>query len=359
MGAGCRRSPEDAMRYSSGYVKLEDLVHQHPGWQDVKQLDAMIAHAGGLPAPTASSSIRLPEAPMPAPLQRRPLLPAALTAEKRWIEAVQAPARQRVERLQSSAEVRTERAVNARERELRTTTDAEIRQREADLREESRREGVAIDSRWYVPIRDLWLREYALETQVATYKPYPASPAYKVSVDRLNEIRSEREAAEKKRLAELKAVDDRLTQLLADARRDVEEKFARQIARYREELEQKAGRETRERLAAVETVLSALEPLERPAVPPAPESRNMTLPSPSQVASAAPAAVGTPINTAKQIEDLKSQRQRLAEYLEKDVKRRLNRLATQHRWRLAFGPKPGLDDITNTAAQLLSEEWTP
>jgi hypothetical protein len=65
------------------------------------------------------------------------------------------------------------------------------------------------------------------------------------------------------------------------------------------------------------------------------------------------------IRTEEEIEEMKAQRERLAEYLEKDVKRRLNRLATQHRWRLAFGPKPGLDDITNTAARLLVEEWTP
>src|SRR5688500_11632315 len=182
--AGCRRAPEDSIRYSTGYVKLEDLVHRHPGWQDVRQLDAMIAHANDLPAPTAPGAHNLPEAPLPPALQRQPLLPAAISVENRRIEAVKFPARQRIERLQGSAMTRTERAVNAREKELRTTTDAELRQREADLKEESRRDRVAVESKWYVPVRDLWLKEYALETQVATYRPYPTSPAYKMSIER-------------------------------------------------------------------------------------------------------------------------------------------------------------------------------
>jgi len=155
------------------------------------------------------------------------------------------------------------------------------------------------------------------------------------------------------------AVDARLKQRLADALRDVEEKFSRQIAEYRVELERKAGAELRQRLAAAESVLGALEPLERPKVPPAPESRNVSLPSPSQVAASVISAPGAPLGAGDEIQDLKAQRELLAQYLQKDVKRRLNRLATQHRWRLAFGPKPGLDDITNTAAQLLAEEWTP
>src|SRR5688500_14684616 len=186
VGSGCQRTPEDSVRYSTGYVKLDDLVHRHPGWQDVRQLDAMIAHANNLPArnlPGAGAQ-NLPEAPLPPALQRQPLLPAAISVEKRRIEAVKFPARQRIERLQGSALTRTERAVNAREKELRTTTDAELRQREADLKEESRRDRVAVESKWYVPVRDLWLKEYALETQVATYRPYPTSPAYKMSIER-------------------------------------------------------------------------------------------------------------------------------------------------------------------------------
>ncbi len=358
-GAGCRRTPEDSIRYSTGYVKLDDLVHRHPGWQDVRQLDAMIAHANNLPAPTATGARNLPEAPLPPALQRRPLLPAAISVEKLRIEAVKSPARQRIERLQGSAIIRVERAVNVREKELRTTTDAELQQLEADLKEESRRDRISVESKWYVPVRDLWLREFALEAQVVTYRPYPTSPAYKMSQERLAEIRAQRKAAEDERSTELEAVDDRLKQRLADARKDVEQKFSRLIAEYRRDLESKAGTEMRERLAMAETVLSALEPLERPKVPPAPENRNVSLPSPSQVAAAVKTAAGAPLDAGDEIDDLKAQRERLSQYLQKDVKRRLNRLATQQRWRLAFGPKPGLDDITNTAAQLLAEEWTP
>ena len=358
-GAGCRRSPEDSIRFSTGYVKLDDLVHRHPGWQDVRQLDAMIAHASNLPAPSAAGVRNLPEAPLPPALQRQPLLPAAISVEKRRIEAVKFPARQRIERLQGSALVRMERAVNTREKELRTTTDAELRQLEADMREESRRDRVTIESKWYVPVRDLWLREFALETQVATYRPYPTSPAYKMSQERLAEVRGQRQQAEQQLAMELDAVEKRLTQKLADARSEVEEKFSRHIAEYRKDLESKAGAEMRERLAAAERVLSGLEPLERPKVPPAPESRNVSLPSPSQIAAAVQTTPGASFDAGDEIQDLRAQRERLAEYLQKDVKRRLNRLATQHRWRLAFGPKPGLDDITNTAAQLLAEEWTP
>jgi hypothetical protein len=109
----------------------------------------------------------------------------------------------------------------------------------------------------------------------------------------------------------------------------------------------------------MERLLGSLEPLERPRLPRAPEGRAVTLPSPAQTAAAQPGAAGAPIRTQEDIENLKAQRERLALYLERDVKRRLNRLATQHRWRLAFGPKPGLDDITNMASQLLVEEWTP
>src|SRR5687768_1206210 len=98
VAAGCRRTPEDSIRYSTGYVKLDDLVHRHPGWQDVRQLDAMIAHANNLPARSlpGAGAQNLPEAPLPPALQRQPLLPAAISVEKRRIEAVKFPARQRI-----------------------------------------------------------------------------------------------------------------------------------------------------------------------------------------------------------------------------------------------------------------------
>ena len=358
-GAGCRRAPEDSIRYSSGYVQLDNLVQRHPGWQDVKQLDAMIAHVSNLPGPPRGGRVPLPQAALPKTLQRQPLLPAAIAAEKKRIEAVQFPARTRVERLRASSDVRIDRAVDAREKELRSITDAELRQAEADINEESRRERIGIDSQWYVTIRDLWLKEFALESQVATYRPYPASPAYKISAERLAEIRAQRQKAEQQLALELEGAGTRLQQKLASARSEIEARFTGQIADYRNELERRAAQEMGQRLAAMQAVLTSLEPLERPKVPRAVETAGMTIPSPEQIASSSPPAASPAIETAAQIAALKAQRERLAAYLQKDVKRRLDRLATQHRWRLAYGPRPGLDNITDTAAGLLVEEWTP
>jgi hypothetical protein len=241
--------------------------------------------------------------------------------------------------------------------QLRSTLDAELRQREFDLEEELRSELALARLRSYIPVRDLLLREFALETQVATYRPYPASPAYKVSVSRLAEIRAERERAEQQLAQALDALERQSTQRLATARTDVEQKFASQIASYRGDLEGAAEREVNARLASVETVLGSLEPLQRPVNPRDRESTFAPIPAPSQV-TAGVKQPGAPTSDSA-LGDLKAQRERLAAYLEKDVKRRLERLAIQHRWRLAYGPTPGLDDITSTAAQLLSEEWTP
>ena len=268
------------------------------------------------------------------------------------------PVRERVKRLQNSTNLRKDRAVELREKALRSTLDAELRQALAALEEQARRERLIIDGKWYIPGRDLQLQVYALESQVDTYKPFPASPAYIISLERLAEKRAARDKAVAQQAQELAAVDAQLKQRLADARTAIGERFSRQIADYRSELEGRAAGESGERLAAMQRVLSALEPLERPAVPPAPEMRAMTIPSPAQIAASA-GSHSAPLKTEAEIAAMKQQRARLAQYLEKDVKRRLNRLATQHRWRLAFGPKQDLEDITSTAARFLVEEWTP
>src|SRR5205823_2821170 len=116
--------------------------------------------------------------------------------EQRRIRAVQFPARHRIQRLQNTVNVRTERAVMARERELRATAEAEMRQRELDLKEEARQERSSAENKWYIPIRDLWLKEFAAESQVDAYKPYPASDAYKESKAHLAQIRADRVRAE-------------------------------------------------------------------------------------------------------------------------------------------------------------------
>ena len=220
-------------------------------------------------------------------------------------------------------------------KELRSTLDAELRQALADIEEQARRERLIIDGKWYIPVRDLQLQVYALGSQVDTYKPFPASPAYIISLERLAG-NAPRDKAVAQQAQELAAVDARLKQRLADARTAIGERFSRQIADYRSSLRKSRGRVRK--IAAMQEVLSALEPLERPAVPPAPEMRAMTIPSPAQIAASA-GSHSAPLKTEAEIAAMKQQRARLAQYLEKDVKRRLNRLATQHRWRLAFGPK--------------------
>jgi hypothetical protein len=355
---GCRRQPGDQIRYSTGYVKLDELVHRHPGWQDVLQLDAMIAHASGLESAELRSATPVASPPLPQPLQRRPLLPEAISAEQRRIEAVQYPLRDRMNRLRNSTNVRIDRAVSVRERELRSTLDAELRQKLADLEEEARRERLVIEGKWYVPIRDLQLQVFALESQVETYKPFPASPAYKMSQERLAEKLAERDKVLAQLAQEIAAIDSALNQRLASARQEIDNRFGRQIADYRSDLEGKATGEAGERLAAMQRELSSLAPLERPRVPPAPEMRSMTIPSPSQLASAG-GPISAPLDTDAEIAAIRAQRERLAQYLERDVKRRLNRLSAQHRWRLAFGQRPGLEDVTPTAEKLLVEEWTP
>ena len=104
---------------------------------------------------------------------------------------------------------------------------------------------------------------------------------------------------------ELAAVDARLKQRLADARTAIGERFSRQIADYRSSLRKSRG--SQERLAAMQRVLSALEPLERPAVPPAPEMRAMTIPSPAQIAASA-GSHSAPLKTEAEIAAMKQQR---------------------------------------------------
>ncbi len=107
---GCRASSPPAP-YSRGYVRLNALIPLHPGWEDVRQIDALLRHAQTVPTHAAAPQPGAGEVRLPPALPASNLIPADLSgAEQRRISAVRAPAEKRVEGLHNTLNERTARA---------------------------------------------------------------------------------------------------------------------------------------------------------------------------------------------------------------------------------------------------------
>jgi hypothetical protein len=160
---GCRREPSPPPPGSRGSVRVELLLNLHPAWNDVVELDRLIAHLTALPAALPASSIPLPGVQFPAPVKDGIAAPATAQPPQAGSRSA---AEARIKRLRDTLEDHSER-VTDRERaamEKRLAADVAVeRARVRDLPRPAMSARNAEDER---ALRKLQFQAIALESQV-------------------------------------------------------------------------------------------------------------------------------------------------------------------------------------------------
>lgn len=357
--AGCSRGPSASAVYTAGYVRLDDLARLHPGWEDVKRLDELMNRARSLqatPTPMALTTAAAP--PLPPPLAGFKDSAQRLAAnERRRIEAAEAPAAARVEELQNTINSEMLRRAEREELAIRTRHTARLIGDENALVEKMRSARRAIDREEYPLIRDLKLKEIALDSQVQALYP---SEARTKAQDKLSDTRKQIVKLEEQLDSRLKAVDEEHKRKVADLRLARKSEEERELAEFRRTQADEAEKMIAEKKAAIDLVLTTLDPLQPPQVPAMPRIRSGHLKSPAELAaeSARPSPSTDTLRIPTALADLDQQRVRIVRFIRADVRRRVERLAAQRRWSVAFDQSTGRD-MTRDIAVLLEREWNP
>jgi len=340
-------------------VRLADLAPLHPGWSDVRRLDAMAAHVAALRPAPAGGAPQLLEVRMPPPLP-----PASESAddvvrtEQALIRHIAEPASARVDSLQNTLTARIEREAAAERARVELRTEEEVRRLRQQMTAEARAQQERIRREAHVRLRDLGLKEIACQSQVDALYP---SEARAEAQQKLQATRKGMREAQEARDAALAQVEASLRERIAGMEAGERAEAAREVARFRADQEDQARRIVEDSKSVVRFVLGSLDPLKvpRPGAPAAVRAR--PLPSPARAASQPAPAQGTILGEAgrRSADELWALRRRLVGAITAEVRLRLERIALQKHWRLAWTPAPGLPDLTREAAEALRRELSP
>lgn len=374
--AGCSKTPPPPAPNTPSYVRLASLLPLHPGWNEVRQLDTLLAHAASLPVNPSVPQNDLLDVPLssrPSPFQGTieaalPVRPDIGGAPLPDTNSVTQPAEARLMKLGAAFDAQNEGILDRERETINRKVKAEVAARRADLMAQPNLPGKSEPDPNAERRFQLQIQEIALETQVGPLGLFP--PA--------------RGEAEKK----LKAVRDELKRLApkpadaSNAQNALSERIDKEVAAFaREKLTatERTVAERRKMLAAkTQEILAGYRkqlqmsvempiPLAETTTLPASASTTLRLPSlasPTQVrgqivstSASAPAASALP--TASSRAALLAQRARLVSYLTDDVRRRVDRLAAENHWTIQYAPSPGRTDVTPQAADKLNAEFKP
>jgi hypothetical protein len=371
-GAGCKRRAAPIGPPLEGAVRLDALYPAHPAWEDVRQLDALIAHARRVRAQALASrsragsavssagspaSVSLPTVRMPAPLRATALPPDGRTP---GIEGARELAALRVDQLD---EALSDHNADV----LAKVRQAEEKRVAADVAAERAR---LVDSPPTLPptpenraalaaLRRLRFRQIALESQVRVL----TLPAI-LEVERdLNQTLKEIAALEAS--LEVKAQDvDRLIEEAVGAfqtRRRAES--AGVVATRAAELEAETDRVVSAYAGRVEARLATVSLPGGIAVAAPGAMPDLTLTSPADLARRAVPAAPGPVGSGRtaSLAALEAARERLVQFVTKDVRTRVDRIAARRRWRVIYTTSSAKrttgTDLTPDAATMLREEF--
>jgi len=336
-------------------VRLEALLPLHPAWEDVRQIDALLAHTRRLPSPSAQASLPLDEVALPSPLKTDGSIPMNLA--KARAERTVPAALERVERLRTALDVLNSRVVRREQTAGQKVVAADVARQEADLRAGLEAEERRIRAQVPETLRDLQFREIALQSQVDGLPEPHRSEAQR----KLDRVRQEIEAIQAAREAGDEAARQRVARQVEDYRQERRARETERLDQLRARLNRETDQIVAENQEEARRSLGRLKALAMPSVPRSADVRAKRLPSPAEVAAgvAPTTAERSAAATSDEIAALTSRRQRLLHFITGDVRRRVENLAAQKQWRIAFAPASGLPDMTAQVVAALREEWKP
>lgn len=323
----------------------------HPAWPSVRQIDRMMAEVQGIPALLEPPKLALEEGKLPLPLPASPGRSAGRAPQDRRIVRL---ARERIEDLQAWFDMRNARVLAREQQALQNALEADVARVESELREKARAEAEALRAKEQARILDLQLKQVAYRSQVAALSGPPRIEAEA----RLAAVKNELAAGQEDLSSKLAAISNRADKEAREYRARRQAEVEAQLQSRRAEME----REARQTIGRYEARLSAgltrIDPLELPPVPPLPPAKEPGIAAPVEIAvpRVSPAR---PANVNKILADLTAQRSRLIRYISDDVRRRIQQLAAEKRWRIFFELEPGLNDVTQQVADRLRSSWRP
>lgn len=368
---GCHKTPPAPVVYTEGWIRLENLLPLHPGWDRVRRIDAMLADAAKPPAapPNAlplGQVVFPPSLPDNLAANADKMTDALDTAQQKVLEErAIAPAVKRVARVREAAQRRAARQL-AQERSVSEEELAgKVAVRKADLlttlpaeRERLQR---AFDQRT-LPLR---LKEFAYNTQVDAYKTFPATePAKSQALENLRRVQQQLAQEEGRLRTQIATVESDLAQRVEDYREELESELDRRMQSRQQALTQEADRQVARAETTIRQQIARVRPMTvlRPRVitarpdNPAPEKRPLLAPSQLLVSVVPPtgeAPTGSDAVTA-----LRQERGRLIGFLREDMKRRVERIANLQHWRIVYTPSAA-PELTAQVTERLRHEWKP
>lgn len=333
---------------------MERLLPLDPSWGDVARLDDLAAQIACTSLPAAPKRQLLTKVVLPAPLPPPSMKQAGLASqEQARITRVVRQAMTRLNNLRNTLDVREARLLALRQKAIDAQAQADIAEQTAADNAKLKAADDAIRKEFHIPIRNLWFKQFALETQV---NGLPAGAAREQAVKDLHTAEQERgrlEAELARRLAQSEEAIQAKHEAWVQNRR---QRAEMELAAAQNELHARteAAIQASQRLA--ELILKGLEPLEPPVVPspenvqiraiPASvlEGARLREPSASEIGAGA---------VRRALMQLQQERARLVRLVTQDLKRRITAIALQQGWRISFQPVLGGRDVTQEVARLL------
>ncbi len=362
--AGCRSSVSDGTETLRGFVRLQALEKLHPGWTDVRYLDALIARAALPVSPPAQTPFPVSQTRVAEPLPPQSAVArAGPESEAVKIDAIRNAAYTRIRSLQTTLNQRTARIIERKQKLIENQADVDIRNAVEKLREESIRRKADRRLATHDQIRDLGFQEIALASQVNSLSKYPGGggPARVELQKKLAGVRTDKKALEDSLAADLVAIDARLKQDIIASEAALRREALAKVRQVKEAEEQRQAETTRRYANEVDIILATLAPLDTSDIPAPKRVVSLPLVSPYALASNFQRA-NSPDGSAasrKEASILAAQRDKMVQFITDDVKRRLSRLEAQKQLEVHYAPGGGLGDITDQVADLLRAEWKP
>ena len=333
------------------YVRMEDLLPLHPAWNDIARLDFLIAQLSRPQEPVETWRQPAPQQVLPAALPPPSLKRAGLESmERARINRVVRQAMTRLNSLRNTLDVRENRLLALRRNAIEAQMQSDIAEYKAAAAANAKTEADTIRKTFHVPIRDLWLKQFALETQV---NGLPAGAAREKAVQDLH-------TTEQQRIRLEAQLADRQAQAERSAQAALEEWIVTRQQRAADELAS-AQRDLRAHTEAdihasqqlAELILKGLEPLEPPAVAfPARQAGMAGLPPNLKGVRPQMHAPFGIMSTALRVAltELRAERARQVQLMSNDIRRRVQAIALEQGWQIFFHPVPGGYDKTREVA---------
>lgn len=366
--AGCHRPAPKAAPRRAVTARLAALLPLHPAWQEVRQIDTLLAHAGnlstqlsspsGAPATVAATLTPVPlPAPLTVPMGVQPISPPSP-------DTITQPAQGRIAAEHAALRAGADAIVSRTRQALERDAESDVAARRAELM--AKQVGQPPQTEPTDPrLLALQFQAIALQSQVdVLFQPRRAEARRE-----LDAVQKQIAALQAQLQATVPKPEDRLTQEVATYRAQRQEQVDTQLAARRAALNKEiaqvvAGYEAaaRQPIPAPPSITAGLPP-----IPPraARSAAAVAVETPAQLAAALP-PVGTggipPAAIAQSSRQLTDERARLVDYITRDVERRVETIATLNHWNISFVPSAGQSaaaDVTDDLAAALKQQFRP